>query len=56
MIMTDAKLIKLEKEIEEKVKIPETKKNEKFVVNVAELKKLAKKINDYDNKAHAATQ
>lgn len=55
--MTDQKLIKLEKAVEEKIKIPEQKKhNNKFVVDVARLKKLAERLNEYEAQTHVATQ
>ena len=54
--MTDQKLIKLEKEIALKVKTPEVRPGKKFVVDVAYLKKLAKKINAYESASHASAQ
>ncbi len=55
--MTNTKLIKLEKEIEKKIEIPKTKKtNRKFVVDVAGLKKLARRINEYEEQANVAAQ
>lgn len=54
--MTDQKLIKLEKEIEKKVRVPEPKAGKKFVVDVKSLKRLAKKINEYEDSTHAVAQ
>lgn len=55
--MTDTKLIKLEKEIEDKIKIPEQKQlNNKFVVDVNKLKKLAARLNEYEAQSHATAQ
>jgi hypothetical protein len=54
--MTDEKLIKLEKDIESKISTPKADSKKGFVVNVVELKRLAKRINEYESKAHAAAQ
>ena len=54
--MTNNRLVKLEKEIEEKIKIPEREQtNKKFVVDVAKLKKLAARLNEYESQSHVAT-
>ena len=55
--MTDQKLIKLEKEIQNKIKVPETSStHKKIAIDVAKLKKLAKKINEFEARSSAAHQ
>ncbi len=55
--MTNQKLIKLEQEIEKKVRVPETKStNKKIAIDVTKLKKLAKQINEFEAQSNAAHQ
>ncbi|MDB5186985.1 MAG: hypothetical protein JWM07_457 [Candidatus Saccharibacteria bacterium] len=56
--MTDTKLIKLEKEIQKKITVPEQKKtgSNRFVVDVDKLKRLAKRLNDYEAQSHVTAQ
>jgi hypothetical protein len=50
-------LAKIEKEIENKIKVPEKEKTgEKFVVDVAKLKKLAERLNEYETQSDVAPQ
>lgn len=55
--MADQKLVRLEKAIEEKIKVPKPKKTgAKFVVDVEKLKKLAQRLNEYEARSNAITQ
>lgn len=54
--MTNQKLIKLEQEIEKKIRVPEANSRNKITIDVTKLKKLAKQINEFEAQSSAAHQ